>query len=108
MQNSALTHIHGNATYENAFGKDFCNIYLPNNLSEINSRQYYSSGDLSEWNNVPPSMSRGTVVGMREVYYVDNAHVTVVVTEFYPVLYRRYVAFYNNGEWTPWTTVEIR
>ena len=53
-------------------------------------------------------MSRGTVVGMREVYYVDNAHVTVVVTEFYPVLYRRYVAFYNNGEWTPWTTVEIR
>lgn len=98
--------IHGNATYDNAFGKDFCFIDLQNKYNQLHTRQYYSTDDLPSWNNVPPSMSRGVVMGMREVYYIDNSHVFVVVTEFYPVLYKRYVAFYNNGNWTPWFTIK--
>ena len=64
----------------------------------------------SKWTGLPASMpTTGTVIGLREVFAnkvgLNEEHIFVRVTEFFPVAGRQYCTFLNYGNWSGWKTL---
>lgn len=86
------------------FGYNFLMVGIGNKNSVLNKTSYFSiePSTESKWNNKPSQMPTGVVVGVREVFYRNDSHVLVRITEFYPVCGRQYFDFYNVGIWSGW------
>lgn len=103
--NSTLTLKHAvNESSGEEFGYNFLNIEINNKNSTYHKTSYFSvdSSNESRWENKPSQMPAGVVIGMREVFYRNNFHILVRLTEFYPVCGRQYFIFYNTGVWSEW------
>lgn len=61
----------------------------------------------SQWKEIPTTLpASGTILGYREVFYMDNSpHAMVKVTELFPVAGRQHFAFYNINAWSSWTSI---
>ena len=86
------------------FGYDFLLIDNRNKNSAYNKTSYFSiePSNESKWKNKPSQMPAGIVIGVREVFYRNDSHILVRITEFYPVCGRQYFDFYNVGIWSVW------
>lgn len=106
--NSALALKHAVDNIEGAeFGYNFLMLGIGNKNSVLNKTSYFSiePNNESKWNNKPSQMPTGIVVGVREVFYRNDSHVLVRITEFYPVCGRQYFNFYNVKTWSGWKLV---
>ncbi len=88
-----------------SFEKDLLNISLTEELSPTHKRAYFSvtAENATTWKNLPSGFMRGNVViGVREVFWRNTAHVMVKVTELFPDYGKQYINLYNNGKWGQW------
>lgn len=89
------------------FSKNFLLVNLNNRNSDVHKRWYfgYTAETVSSFTNVPTGMSKTrTVLGYREVYWRDDQHILVVVTEQWPNVGRKHYNFYNAGSWDGWSS----
>lgn len=106
--NSALTLKHAVSETSGAeFGYDFLLVESSNKNSTCHKTSYFSIDTSNEgkWNNKPSQMPTGVVIGVREVFYRNNSHILVRLTEFYPICGRQYFDFYNVGIWSGWKVI---
>lgn len=88
-----------------SFEKNLLNISLTEELSPAHKRAYFSvtAENATTWKNLPSGFMRGNVViGVREVFWRNTAHVMVKVTELFPDYGKQYINLYNNGKWGQW------
>ena len=106
--NSALTLKHAVSETSGAeFGYNFLLVESSNKNSTYHKTSYFSvePSNESSWKNKPSQMPTGVVIGMREVFYRNNSHILVRLTELYPICGRQYFDFYNVGIWSGWKVI---
>ncbi|WP_143276523.1 hypothetical protein [Blautia sp. An81] len=90
-----------------SFQKDF--FLLSSSDQSANRASYFSINDQnrSQWKEIPTTLpSEGTILGYREVFYMDDSpHAMVKVTELFPITGRQHFAFYNINVWSSWTSI---
>ena len=107
-KSSALTLIPSTDVNDgSSFQKDF--FLLSSSNQSANKSSYFSINDQnrSQWKEIPTTLpASGTILGYREVFYMDNSpHAMVKVTELFPVAGRQHFAFYNINAWSSWTSI---
>ena len=87
------------------FGKNFLLIdgYQDGPLNARASWHWMNASDRANFTNLPVALASETeALGIREVIFLDNVHIMVRVTEFFPIPGRVHWCFLNFGTWTAW------
>lgn len=106
--NSALEIVNAvNGTDGKSFNKNFL-LISTNRTDDVNKSAYFEINDANrtQWNDIPTAFPpSGTILGLRQVLILDDGHVMVKVTEFYPMSGRQHFRFYNIDSWNAWTVI---